>query len=199
MKPALLNSIVFVLMMTSAYTSFGQCDTLTIQNLISSNLTHNSVRINWDPMQHGNAYDIGITTMTTPPDNGQTTINTVMAFTGLKANTTYCVFVKGKCTNGTYTPWASTCFTTLTAPSGITTVQGDAISIFPNPVADKLYITAPAGQHHILIRDLLGKTVYKATSNNNKEAINLSSIPKGLYFVTVSGKDYTRTQKVTKE
>lgn len=199
MKPAILNSIVFVLLMVSAHISNGQCDTLTIQGLNYSNLTHRSARINWDPMQYAIAYDYGITTKTTPPDNGLTITSAGIVASQLKPNTSYCVFVKGKCSNGTYTPWASTCFTTLTDPSGITTVQGEAISIFPNPVAGKLYITAPAGQHHIIIRDLLGKTVYKATTDNNKEAINLSNIPKGLYFVTVSGKDYTRTQKVTKE
>lgn len=70
---------------------------------------------------------------------------------------------------------------------GIATTTASEWSIFPNPVNANLNITIPSNGNSLKaeVRDALGKIVYTEKLSNNS-TINVSSLPSGLYFITLS-------------
>jgi hypothetical protein len=60
-------------------------------------------------------------------------------------------------------------------------------SVFPNPSLGRFYVlTNPNEQSSIIIYDMMGKEVLNRKINNEMERIDLSTQPKGVYFVTAS-------------
>ena len=70
--------------------------------------------------------------------------------------------------------------------------------IYPNPTSNYLTIVnGGLGVKELTIVDLLGKTV--KTSSTNKNSINVAELPSGVYFIKISTKEYTVTQKFIKD
>ena len=63
----------------------------------------------------------------------------------------------------------------------------DSFQIYPNPTDNLLYVipntVKPSSPYHIT--NLLGRTLMSGTLSDS--AIDVSSLPKGLYFLTVDG------------
>ena len=74
--------------------------------------------------------------------------------------------------------------------------QISGLSIYPNPAKDgKLFITSDANENKsVVIFDVLGKQVLKSNATN--EAINISSLTSGAYFVKVTENGKTATRKL---
>lgn len=71
------------------------------------------------------------------------------------------------------------------------------ISIYPNPVTTNLYITLPSDtKSNITMYSLVGSPIFKITNQEKTAKINVSELPKGIYFVTIqniiSGKTVTK-------
>jgi hypothetical protein len=72
--------------------------------------------------------------------------------------------------------------------SGIDGTQATALALYPNPVRDELFISGVSGDAKIVITDLSGRTVetLRVTSlQNSNLSINVSHLPKGVYFVKI--------------
>jgi hypothetical protein len=73
------------------------------------------------------------------------------------------------------------------------------IKIYPNPANDRLTIeTNKSGLHTIEITSLKGQLIYNSEIEGPILQLELSSFPKGVYFITVKFRDYVRTNKIIK-
>ncbi|MCF8380704.1 MAG: DUF5018 domain-containing protein [Bacteroidales bacterium] len=74
------------------------------------------------------------------------------------------------------------------------------ITLYPNPAADKLFLTNLDNVNRINIVSIIGKSVFSSDSDTNRMEINLSAFEKGIYFISFYEKDGTvKTKKFIKE
>ena len=87
-------------------------------------------------------------------------------------------------------------------PTGINNIAQSKAIIYPNPAHDMLIIksghSSPT-KMTIAIADITGRQVYKATTDESDQMIDVSKWSKGMYVVSVSDKDGSAIQKVTIE
>lgn len=68
--------------------------------------------------------------------------------------------------------------------------------IYPNPFVERINIFGIEGGEKIIINDILGKEIFKGIG---VEEINLSTFEKGVYFLTLSKDNQTKTFKILKK
>ena len=76
------------------------------------------------------------------------------------------------------------------------------ISVYPNPFSDNLYIQLPEnfkGNFTFRVTDLTGKTIYAQSQNDKSFVWNGSSLPKGVYVLSIENNGKTITKKVVKK
>jgi OOP family OmpA-OmpF porin len=81
---------------------------------------------------------------------------------------------------------------------GISEMQmGNGISIYPNPVNDKLVVKSSEfrSKTEIIIYNLIGEKIYDSEIRNAKTEIDVSTLPKGIYFVQLKSEKKTSSQK----
>ena len=99
---------------------------------------------------------------------GQTTSGIRNVLSGV-----YCVKVsQGIC-------FDSACFTYIN-PLGISSVEGNQLSIYPNPVKDLINIESKIAFKEIVVSDLRGAELFKTTTTNS---IDVSALRAGIYFI----------------
>jgi hypothetical protein len=74
----------------------------------------------------------------------------------------------------------------------------DLISVYPNPIIEKLYIVCPENSN-IQLLDLNGKILMDVISNNGDTALNVNSLSPGAYFVIVQSNQGIFTQKIIRQ
>lgn len=75
------------------------------------------------------------------------------------------------------------------------------VKVFPNPVAEAIFITHPTEQFfEVSITDINGKQILQ-TAHQKQQPLSLQSLTTGTYFVTVTTKDskQTNTYKIIKQ
>lgn len=72
------------------------------------------------------------------------------------------------------------------------------ISIYPNPVADQLYIDGLETAYQLRITNQLGQTVLTEMLNGAQNTVNVSQLSQGVYFVTLSNQNQTVSFKIVK-
>ncbi len=79
---------------------------------------------------------------------------------------------------------------------GINEHETAFFSVYPNPANDVLYINFSDNRETaIQLFDVLGKQVFiKETNGQSQDKIDLSSLPKGIYFLRINNK----TEKIIK-
>jgi len=84
--------------------------------------------------------------------------------------------------------------------TGVETITADALSIYPNPVKDELFITnnEQLTMNNVEIVDLTGKTILIPHSSF-LIPINVSSLPQGIYFLKIETDKGIVTKKFVKE
>ena len=68
--------------------------------------------------------------------------------------------------------------------------------IYPNPFVERINIFGIEGGEKIIINDILGKEIFKGIG---VEEINLSTFEKGVYFLTLSKDNQTKTFRILKK
>jgi len=72
------------------------------------------------------------------------------------------------------------------ASTGISKVGSDnGINCFPNPIVDKVTVSANSEIRQVTVRNLLGQSVKTAIVNGLDKTIDLSDVASGNYFITV--------------
>jgi len=86
------------------------------------------------------------------------------------------------------------------SPTGLAknNVLADAIRIYPNPVKDVLTIESDAADLNISIIDIYGKTVYSGTRSSADSKLDVQNLNSGIYFVKLSGTNFSKTVKIVK-
>jgi hypothetical protein len=63
------------------------------------------------------------------------------------------------------------------------------VSLYPNPVNNVLFVkTHKKGE--FIMTDAIGQVVKRVELNNGTSTIDMSDIPNGIYFITVSDKNF---------
>ena len=73
------------------------------------------------------------------------------------------------------------------------------ISMYPNPVSDRLNISAQSTIKSAAIYNLLGKKVMSLEINKNSESINVSGLASGMYLIKYSLDNAIGTAKFIKQ
>ena len=74
-------------------------------------------------------------------------------------------------------------YTADSLPTGIRSIDENNISIYPDPVSDKLIINNLSPHTAIIITDMLGQVMIGDIAETSKISINVSSLPPGVYCV----------------
>jgi len=98
--------------------------------------------------------------------------------------------------------WKDTFYILVTDTANNTnnlTIKATGVRIFPNPVNDLL--TIETSQHgHLLVRitSVNSQLIHTSSLDGTSHQIDLSSFPKGVYFITIRSKDFVTTRKIVK-
>ena len=92
---------------------------------------------------------------------------------------------------------------TVQVCSGITSLQDrDNIQIFPNPFKNTVYIERSdinTGIAQLYIEDITGKLLSFSLINQQKQSVDLSNLPSGIYILKVTDKENSYAMKLLKE
>jgi hypothetical protein len=79
------------------------------------------------------------------------------------------------------------------------TSSPEILHIYPNPTTNVVTVqTNNIGRHSIEITALNGQIIHSFVSNQDSQQVDLSSYPKGVYFITVRSNKSTITEKIIK-
>ena len=79
----------------------------------------------------------------------------------------------------------------VTAYDNVNEIEASAMSVYPNPATDRLFINAE-NLNYVEIFDMTGRSVMTSTMN----VIDLSNVEAGIYFVTVRSENAAKTIKL---
>jgi hypothetical protein len=82
--------------------------------------------------------------------------------------------------------------------TGIETVEGINVSLYPNPFADYVRIAGAEGSR-LQVINLLGAAIYTTTITSDNETVNLGTIPTGTYLFRIIKDGKTATLKGLKK
>ncbi len=72
----------------------------------------------------------------------------------------------------------------------------DVVTVYPNPVTDKINISSRFDISLVQLFDLAGKEIYSA---KNSSSIDVNNFAKGIYFVKITGEDFSVNKKIILE
>jgi endo-1,3(4)-beta-glucanase len=67
--------------------------------------------------------------------------------------------------------------------TGVSRVLDEIITIYPNPVSDKIFITGLTGESIASVFNICGNLMQTVKLNKTENGINLNHFPKGMYFI----------------
>jgi chitodextrinase len=121
--------------------------------------------------------------------------DTTYTVTGLTANTEYCFTVTAVNEVGESAASEEVCATTK--PDAIAE-NAAAFNIYPNPVADRLFIETEANVEEVTIYTLTGVMIYSEVDFNNN-SINVSELNGGVYIMKVRTENGEAVQRFIKK
>ena len=114
--------------------------------------------------------------------------------TALTPGTMY--YVKAYATNANGTVYGNEVSFTSSIANGLNDNVSSELSIYPNPVIDKLYINGLSGKAQITVIDMTGKKILNTETSNNYISVN--KLSHGIYFMLISDENGAKTVKFTK-
>ena len=90
--------------------------------------------------------------------------------------------------------------TTITEPAvnGIEDLdKGNTVSIYPNPSNGNFVVSiSKEGEYAIVVRNVIGQTVENVILNGTTKEVRLNNVDAGIYFVTIQGDGFKKTEKI---
>lgn len=131
------------------------------------------------------------------PAFGTTTYNTNASLTLPEDGSDYFLYVRTKCNSMfTFSNWAVTAL--RTGSTGISGIQGRHISVYPNPVQNKMYIDG-AGKGNYTITDVTGRVLLQGSISSGATEVNTAALTPGLYLLRLSGTQADELMRFRKE
>ena len=88
----------------------------------------------------------------------------------------------------------------ITAGDNVTEIIADNISIYPNPVNDRLYIEAETEVEDVIVYDIYGRhQVAKTPSHQGNLVVDLSDLKAGIYFVKINTEKGNIVKRIIKD
>lgn len=101
-----------------------------------------------------------------------------------------CVTVTNDCGSNT------TCKTLYITPTGVQDISTDnGISVYPNPVTNKLNITGTVPGARLTILDVTGRLLHSRQVQGENETFNLGDLASGVYVIWILDKDGHATSR----
>lgn len=82
---------------------------------------------------------------------------------------------------------------------GVNDLDKESLTIYPNPVFNKLIISSPQLITKVNITNVLGKKVYNRNTHTDKLSIDMSSYRNGMYFIQIESNDSISTYRIIKK
>jgi hypothetical protein len=82
---------------------------------------------------------------------------------------------------------------------GVNEIIFASLQYYPNPAAGILNIENTNGIDTVSIANALGQKVFSKAINRNNAQIDISSLSKGVYFVTLTSGNASKTIKIVKD
>jgi len=79
--------------------------------------------------------------------------------------------------------------------TSISDLDAASFKVYPNPASDRLHVNTDKGAAITLI-NTMGSVVHSRTAESDKISLDVSSLPVGIYFISVENKGERVTQKV---
>ncbi len=139
-----------------------------------------------------NFFDAEASTITLPSNANQYAIDS------LQPETAYEVYILNKCTETLFSaPTQRIGFTTL-PEVGILTVDGNTLTLSPNPASDKVNISinAKSKAFDVEVIDMNGITVLSERAVGGNQTIDVSRLSQGTYIVRITSDDWTAVRKL---
>jgi hypothetical protein len=73
------------------------------------------------------------------------------------------------------------------------------VKVYPNPAGDQLTIEGAEVGDKVSISSMVGQQVLSTAINNDKQTLNVSSLPAGSYILMLSGKSGTSSVRIVKQ
>ena len=83
--------------------------------------------------------------------------------------------------------------------SAITENSETGFTVYPNPSLGIFNINTTSEKGNIIVRDAIGKVVYTSTFNTSKLSLDLSSMARGVYYITLETSEGSIIQKIVKD
>jgi hypothetical protein len=145
----------------------------------------NNPQANWLPVQGALGYEYAVTNDAMPPALGAQTLNTSLNLPLPVDGKEYHLHVRAICGSFTIFSWWNSQLLRM-GTTGIYNYHiGDEMVVYPNPANDVLHIKGGNGGY--VIHDLDGRVVIQGSSVLNDFTIDVSRLPKGLYFLKTAG------------
>ena len=106
-------------------------------------------------------------------------------------------YVKAYATNANETVYGNEVSFTSSITNGLNDNASAELSIYPNPVIDKLYIKGISGKAQITVIDMTGKNILSTETNNNYISVN--NLSRGIYFMLILDENGMKTANFTKK
>lgn len=177
--------------------STSSCDMPT--NLTVSDITETEATFIWDGTADNWTIDVGPAGFN--HQGGYTAdVAGPLRLSGFTANTSYDFYVRAKCSDGTYSDWARTTFTTA-GGTGIAENGAALLTISPNPTTGVLRCSFnnELTNARLQVFDVFGKLLMEQPVTENTTVLDLSDRASGVYFLrVVSDNKVVTTQKVVR-
>ncbi|MBS7788265.1 T9SS type A sorting domain-containing protein [Flavobacterium sp. CYK-55] len=158
----------------------------------SNNLPPNSVGFDWAPVVGATDYNVSYSINGGPTQTANSIVSNYQVSGVLPGQSVLFTVVSASGAN-CFVPVSTTC--TLLANSDF---DADAISVYPNPVQDILYIKDLKFTSDISLFNTFGQEVYSLKEVSNNCNIPMSVLADGFYLVKITAQEQTKTIKVVK-
>ena len=179
----------------SPVTTFSTDTCTKAENVQVGNETAEGATVSW--IGNAAAYDVayGLPGESYDQCRHARVTETSYTITGLDNTTSYVVYVRSECETGIYSDWSDgVTFTTSTV--GITDVDNESISLYPNPASSTVTLTGVEGEATVTVVDMNGRELYKLPTPNSQLKIDISQLSQGAYFVRITGERVNAIRKL---
>ena len=166
-------------------------------NLTATNMTVNSVDLNWTENGNATSWMVNYKTADAAQWSTTTASSKPYTLTGLQAGTSYSVYVVANCDNDVSEPSNTVTFSTIT--DGIADYEL-ATSLYPNPNNGQFTINNEQFTiNNVQVYDVYGKLLKTVEVNGNTAELDVRELSAGVYFVRVSTEKGVVTKSFVKK